>query len=335
MPELRKDPIVGRWVIISTERARRPSDFTRPREARRGTTCAFCAGRESETPPEVLAFRSDGGLPNTGNWTVRVVPNKFPALRIEGELAPEGEGIFDRMNGIGAHEVVVETPDHNADLAQLTPKQIEEVLWAYRERLVDLQKDPRFRYVLIFKNHGADAGASLEHTHSQLIALPIIPLYVAEELNGAREYYRHRERCVFCDLVRQELASKTRLVAETEDFVTLCPFAPRFPFETWILPKRHGEAFERATEREYRDLAGALGNLLRRMNTVLDSPPYNYVIHSSPAGEPDDDSYHWHLEIMPKLTKVAGFEWGTGFYINPTPPEDAARFLRDASESSS
>ena len=333
MPELRKDPIVGRWVIISTERARRPSDFSRPREVRRGTACAFCAGRESETPPEVLAFRSDGGPPNTGNWTVRVVPNKFPALRIEGELTPEGEGIFDRMNGIGAHEVIVETPDHSVDLAQLTPKRIEEVLWAYHERLVDLQKDPRFRYILIFKNHGADAGASLEHTHSQLIALPIIPLYVAEELTGAGEYYRHRERCVFCDLVRQELASQARLVAENEDFVILCPFAPRFPFETWILPKRHGEAFERATEREYRNLAGALGDLLRRMNTVLDSPPYNYVIHSSPLGEPEDGYYHWHLEIMPKLTKVAGFEWGTGFYINPTPPEDAARFLRDASDS--
>ncbi len=208
MPELRKDPIVGRWVIISTERARRPSDFTHPHEARRGTACAFCDGRESETPPEVLAFRRNGGPPNTGDWTVRVVPNKFPALRIEGELAPEGEGIFDRMNGIGAHEVIVETPDHNADLAQLTPNRIEEVLWAYRERVVDLQKDPRFRYTLIFKNHGADAGASLEHTHSQLIALPIIPLYVVEELNGAREFYRHNSAASFATSSARSLRAR-------------------------------------------------------------------------------------------------------------------------------
>ncbi len=330
MPDLRKDPIMGRWVIISTERARRPSDFAHAREARRGTQCAFCGEHEHETPPEVLAFRSNGASANSRGWSVRVVPNKFPALRIEGEIGRRGDGIFDMMNGVGAHEVIIETPDHNADLAHLSEAQIEEVLWAYHDRIHDLKKDRRFRYILIFKNHGAEAGASLEHTHSQLIALPIIPLNVAEELNGAREYFRHKERCIFCDLIRQELDDQTRLVAENEEFVTVCPFAPRFPLETWILPKRHGGAFENVTKHEYHNLARALRDMLRRLNKALDSPPYNYVIHSSPVRDPDDGFYHWHLEIMPKLTKVAGFEWGTGFYINPVPPEDAARHLRDA-----
>ncbi len=330
MPELRKDPIMGRWVIISTERARRPSDFPRSREVRRGTQCQFCGGREEQTPAEVLAFRANGSGPNSPGWSVRVVPNKFPALRIEGDLGRKGEGIFDMMNGIGAHEVIIETPDHNTDLGELSEQQIEEVLWSYHDRVYDLKKDPRFRYILIFKNHGVEAGASLEHTHSQLIALPIVPLNVAEELSGASQYYRYRERCVFCDLIRQEQEDRVRLVTENEEFVTLCPFAPRFPMETWILPKRHGDAFEAATKHEYRNFARALRDILHRLNKALNHPPYNYVIHSSPVGGADHGYYHWHLEIMPKLTKVAGFEWGTGFYINPMPPEDAAQHLREA-----
>jgi UDPglucose--hexose-1-phosphate uridylyltransferase len=332
MPELRKDPIMGRWVIISTERARRPSDFPHAREGRKRAACAFCGGHEEETPPEVLAYRSNGGQPNSDGWSVRVVPNKFPALRIEGELARRGEGIFDMMNGVGAHEVIIETPDHSADLAELSEQQVEDVLWSYHDRVHDLKRDRRFKYILIFKNHGAEAGASLEHTHSQLIALPIVPLNVAEELTGAREYYRHKERCVFCDLIRQEMEDGARLVAENDEFVTICPFAPRFPLETWILPKHHGGAFEEITKHEYRNLARALRDVLSRLNKALDCPPYNYIIHSSPVREPDESYYHWHVEIMPKLTKVAGFEWGTGFYINPVPPEDAARHLREAGQ---
>jgi UDPglucose--hexose-1-phosphate uridylyltransferase len=332
MPELRKDPVMGRWVIIATERARRPSDFAHTREVRKKGECALCGGHENETPPEVLAYRSNGAQPNTPGWSVRVVPNKFPALRIEGEPGRRGEGMFDMMNGIGAHEVIIETPDHTVDLAELSEQQIEDVLWSYHDRIHDLKRDRRFRYILIFKNHGAEAGASLEHAHSQLIALPIIPLNVAEELNGVREYYRHRERCVFCDLIHQELDEPARLVAQNDEFVTVCPFAPRFPLETWILPKTHGGAFELITKHEFRNLARALRDTLRRLNKVLDHPPYNYVIHSSPVPETTDGCYHWHIEVMPKLTKVAGFEWGTGFYINPVPPEDAARHLREAGE---
>src|SRR5215475_12046667 len=187
MPELRKDPVVGRWVIISTERGRRPSDFTIEPVRAKATNCVFCPGNESKTPPEILANRSPDSAPNEPGWSLRVVPNKFPALRIEGELEPSGEGLYDRMNGVGAHEVVIETPHHGASLAGLSVDAVADVLFAFRERMLDLKKDPRFAYVLVFENHGEAAGASLEHPHSQLIATPIIPIMVSEELAGSAQ----------------------------------------------------------------------------------------------------------------------------------------------------
>ncbi len=332
MPELRKDPVMGRWVIIATERGKRPYDLKQPPQPRHGGPCSFCAGYEEDTPPEILAYRANGNSSGAGGWSVRVVPNKFPALRIEDELNRRGEGLYDLMGGLGAHEVIIETPDHDAHLADLSQGQVEEVLWAYHDRILDLRKDKRFRFILIFKNHGAEAGASLEHSHSQLIALPIVPFSVIEELHGAKEYFDYKERCIFCDIVRQEADARTRLVAENDDFVTVCPFAPRFPLETWILPKQHGAAFENATKHEYGNLALALRDALRRLNRVLDFPPFNYIIHSLPLHDQNGDYYHWHIEIMPKLTRVAGFEWGTGFYINPTSPEAAALALREAGD---
>jgi UDPglucose--hexose-1-phosphate uridylyltransferase len=208
LPELRKDPIVGRWVIISTDRAKRPTDFVREGVRIRGGFCPFCPGNESKTPPEIQAYRPNpnGGPPllrDTPGWTVRVVPNKFPALGIEGNLNRQAEGMFDKMNGIGAHEVIIETPDHAATLANMSAKRIEDVLWTFRDRILDLKKDRRFKYILLFKNHGEPAGASLEHGHCQLIALPILPIYVQEEIQGAKQYYIYKERCVFCDLIRQ------------------------------------------------------------------------------------------------------------------------------------
>jgi UDPglucose--hexose-1-phosphate uridylyltransferase len=336
VPELRKDPIVGRWVIISTDRAKRPTDFARENVKLKGGFCPFCYGNESKTPPEIQAYRpgSNGGPASqrdTPGWTVRVVPNKFPALGIEGTLNRQAEGMFDRMNGIGAHEVIIETPDHNASLATLPPKRIEDVLWTFRDRILDLKKDRRFKYILLFKNHGEAAGASLEHAHSQLIALPILPINVTQELEGAKQYYLYKERCVFCDIIRQETENGSRVVAENENFLTIAPYAPRFPFETWILPKQHESAFENSSSHMFENLAKALKTLLIKADRVLDNPPYNLVIHSSPAQDPTNDHYHWHMEFMPKLTKTAGFEWGTGFYINPTPPEEAAKFLREAS----
>src|SRR5512139_1582859 len=240
MPELRRDPIVGRWVIIATERARRPSDLARCPPAPQPSVCPFCAGHEEKTPPEVYqSGRSPYAPPNSPGWRIRVVPNRFPALKIEGDLDRQAEGIFDRMNGIGAHEVIIETPDHGKALATMSEMEIERVLWAYRERIVDLKRDTRFRYILVFKNHGASAGASLEHPHSQLIALPIVPDFVREEIDGARRHFALKERCVFCDIIRQELASGRRVIHENADVVALAPYAPRFPFETWLLPRGH------------------------------------------------------------------------------------------------
>jgi UDPglucose--hexose-1-phosphate uridylyltransferase len=330
MPELRKDPIHGRWVIISTERSRRPSDFA-PEERRPvGGFCPLCEGNEDRTPPEVLAFRDNGTPPNSPGWSLRVVPNKFPALRIEGTLDREGEGIYDKMNGVGAHEVVIETPRHEETLATLPLKSAKNVLWAYRERIIDLRRDPRLRHVLVFKNHGVAAGASLEHSHSQIIALPIVPRRVVEEIEGAKTYFHYKDRCVFCDIIRQELQQKLRLIAENKSFLSVAPFASRFPFETWILPKTHYSSFEQMESSQYEQAAQILSDTLKKMNQVLADPPYNYVIHTSSSPERDTEHYHWHFEIMPKLTKVAGFEWGTGFYINPTPPEEAAEYMREA-----
>jgi UDPglucose--hexose-1-phosphate uridylyltransferase len=331
LPELRKDPIVGRWVIIATDRAKRPTDFIRERVQIRGSGfCPFCYGNESKTPPEILAYRSDGSQRDTPGWSLRVVPNKFPALGIEGTLNRQGEGLYDKMNGVGAHEVIIETPEHRTTMAGLAASQIESVLWAYRDRILDLKKDARLKYMLIFKNFGDAAGASLEHTHSQLIALPVVPKRVQEEVTGARDYYGYKERCVFCDMIRQEASSGVRLVAENDGFFALCPFAPRFPFELWIVPKVHQSSFEESSRSDYQHLATLLKDMLGRLEAVLDHPAYNYIIHSSPVPDGVNDYYHWHLEIMPKLTKLAGFEWGTGFYINPTPPEEAAKFLREA-----
>jgi UDPglucose--hexose-1-phosphate uridylyltransferase len=326
MADLRKDPVTGRWVIISTERQKRPTDFhIETVTIKKGDElCPFCQGHEDKTPPEILSYRNGNG------WDVRVVPNKYPALRVEGNLDREGEGLFDRMNGIGAHEVIIETPSHDQTLATMTEAAIAKVFWAWRERVLDLKKDTRLRHIVIFKNHGASAGASLEHAHSQLIALPIVPRELKEELFGAKRHFQLRERCVFCDIARQELKTGARVIAESSDFAAIAPYAPRFPFETWLIPKQHRSRFEDATPGEFASLARMLKEILQRMNAALLTPPYNLIVHSSPLHEEagTNEFYHWHVEIMPKLTRVAGFEWGTGFYINPTGPEEAAEVLR-------
>ncbi len=332
MPELRRDPIVGRWVIIATERAKRPHDFAVEQVAERPGVCPFCYGQENMTPPEILAYREGATAKNAPGWKVRVVPNRFPALMIEGDLGRKGEGLYDRMNGIGAHEVIIETPDHHRGMADLDDAEIERVFWAFRDRMIDLKKDPRFRYVMIFKNHGVAAGASLDHSHSQLIALPVVPKNVTEEMKGALEYYNYKERCVFCDIVHQELADGRRMIYENAEFVVVAPFAPKFPFETWILPKSHESAFEACRKNSYALLANAFRTALRKLHRGLDNPPYNFMLHTSPMLEPVCAHYHWHIEIIPILTKVAGFEWGSGFYINAVPPEDAAKFLRETLE---
>jgi UDPglucose--hexose-1-phosphate uridylyltransferase len=329
VPELRKDLVTGRWVIISTDRQKRPNDFRVERSATVGREyCPFCPGHEAMTPPEVLSYRQNGGAPNAPGWDLRVVPNMFPALQVEGTLDREGEGMFDRMNGIGAHEVIIETPDHDRSLALMSEPELERVLWAFRERMLDLKQDHRLRYILVFTNHGAAAGATLDHPHSQLIALPIVPDFVREEIDGARRHYQIKERCVFCDIVHHEVRDGRRVIQENADVIALAPYAPRFAFETWLLPKRHGARYEQAARHEYESLARLLKAVLQRLDRALESPPFNLIVHTSPFSEEVADLYHWHIEVRPKLTRVAGFEWGTGFYINPTSPEEAAKVLR-------
>jgi len=329
MPELRKDPIIRRWVIIATERARRPHDFINSKEKAETTFCPFDYGNEHTTPPEVMAFRLADTEKDSPGWWVRVVQNKFPALDPGVEPERFGHGMYDVIKGFGGHEVIVETPDHNATLATLSYQQVKEVIWAYKERFRSLEKDERIKYILIFKNHGREAGASLAHSHSQLIATPIVPKRVSEEIAGSIDYYSFRERCVYCDMVNQERLEGTRVVEENRDFIAFEPFAARFPFETWIVPKVHNHNFGEITSGEIDGFAFILKNTLLRIHKSLDNPPYNFMLHTGIRGGKDMTHYHWHLEIVPRLTRVAGFEWGSGFYINPMPPEHAAMYLRE------
>jgi UDPglucose--hexose-1-phosphate uridylyltransferase len=329
MPVLRRDRLVGRGVIIATERARRPADLVRPSEPARAGLCPFCPGQEDKTPREVyVAGRPPAAPANGPGWSVRVVPNRFPALKIEGDLDREAEGIYDRMNGIGAHEVLVETPNHERQMKDLSVPELTEVLFAFKARILDLRNDLRFRYILLFKNQGQLAGASLDHAHSQLIALPVVPRQVVEEIEGAKRHYEHKERCIFCDVVGQERRDRSRLVFENEDFMAFAPYAPRSPFETWIVPKRHESNYEAEPKERLSLCAQALGTTLRRLSAALGDPAFNFIVHSNPLRDAASPSYHWHIEVMPALTQVAGFEWGSGFHINPVPPEEAAEFLR-------
>jgi len=329
MPELRKDPIVGRWVIIAHERAKRPRDFRSEAPPVEPSVCPFCEGQEDKTPPEILAYRNFGSRPNGPDWRIRVVPNRFPALKIEGSLNKRGDGIYDMMEGIGAHEVIIESPDHHKSMATLREENIREVLWAYRDRLVDLKKDNRLVHGMLFKNVGAAGGASLEHTHSQLIVTPIVPVSVWEEMTGSLEFFHYRGRCIYCDMVQQELAVEKRIVLDSPHFTAFCPFASRFPFETWIVPKAHSCHFENIPKPSVDDLGHVLHQVLSKLELALDRPAYNYIIHTAPFDHGELPHYHWHIEIIPRLTNVAGFEWGSGFYINPVSPESAAGFLRD------
>jgi UDPglucose--hexose-1-phosphate uridylyltransferase len=339
MPELRRGPTSNRWVIVAPERAKRPSDFERHSAnelaSQEPASCVFCAGNEAKTPPEI--FRVPGP---DGTWRVRVIPNKFPALQSYPELGREDvQGVFDRMNGVGAHEVVVETPDHGAGIPDLGEEQMKLVVDTYIHRLRDLMQNPWFRYVLLFKNHGKEAGASLHHPHSQIIATPIVPQEVRNSLNTARAYYEKKERCLYCDVMLGEMRSGARIVEEVDGYVVWAPYDSRFPFELVIYPKAHSHDFTTLSDDQRWGLARTLIRTLGRLKTLLGDVPYNFVLKTAPNPVPRPGrpgywttlqyDYHWRIAILPRLTQVAGFEWGTGFYINPMPPEDAARYLRE------
>jgi UDPglucose--hexose-1-phosphate uridylyltransferase len=331
MPELRKDPVLGRWIIIAKERRKRPTDFVIEKPKVVGGFCPLCPGNENFTPPEVLAYRNN--IPSTTNepdWQVRVVPNKYPALIIEGELVKEAEGLYDKTSGIGAHEVIIECGGHGDIFWDLPVEHISLVLKAFRDRMKDLEQDARFRYVMVFKNFGKAAGASLEHSHSQLIALPVLPRMIVSELEGAQSYYDYKDRCLFCDIIKQEVQQEIRVVCQNEQFITISPFAPRTPFEMWVLPKEHASGYCRQSNDDLTSLARIMSESLRRLDRCIPNVPYNFVLHTQPLRSGELDHFHWHFEIVPTLTSIAGFEWGSGFYINPLPPEEATQYLRES-----
>jgi UDPglucose--hexose-1-phosphate uridylyltransferase len=339
MAELRKDPILGRWVIIATERSKRPSSYHIEKETcyTKPDKCPYCEGHEHMTPPEVYALRTKDSKPNTPGWKVRVVPNKYPALEMTPSLGKSSVGIFGMMTGFGVHEVIIETPDHKKEAKDQSIDEIKNWLCALQERVKAIHNDRRFKYTLIFKNKGRGAGASLSHPHHQMIATPITPKRVKEELESTREYYKVNKRCIFCDIIRQEFEIERRVVYENDAFVAFCPYASRFPFETWILPKRHyADFYDREIAEKTLSLAVALKTVLQMLSRAIGEPEYNYIIHAAPNRYPREgywhtieEDYHWHIELFPRLIRTAGFEWGSGFYINPTPPEDAAKFMRE------
>ncbi|TDT68007.1 UDPglucose--hexose-1-phosphate uridylyltransferase [Hypnocyclicus thermotrophus] len=335
MSELRKDPVSKRWVIFSPERAYRPNDYKvkkEKKEKEEDKYCPFCSGNEKKSGDEILAYpKTANREPNSPNWWIRVLENKYPALTPQQNLEKKGVGIYDRMNGLGRHEIIVETEDHKRCISDLTNIEVEKIIWAYRDRYIDISQEKEIKHILIFKNYGERAGASLEHSHSQLIATPVVPKRVETEIKGAKDYYKFRDRCVYCDILSQEQLDKERIIEENEEFVAFNFFAGKVPYETWIVPKKHSAFFSTITKKQIGSLAKILKNVITRIKRALGDVDYNMVVHTSPINihENTEDVFHWHLEIMPKLTRIAGFEWGTGFYINPVLPEDAAKTLRE------
>lgn len=316
MPELRQDPLSGRWVIIAENRAARPDEFA--------TTngidvdlCPFCPGREDLTPPATAVYPSDSP---DNPWKVRVVPNKYPAVELNA-TGDRGEA------AVGVHEVIIESPAHVISLSGVSDEEARLAFVAYRDRMQVLRQDSRLAYGFVFKNARAAGGASLEHVHSQLIGTSTVPADIQFELAKAGEHQMLHGRCAFCDLIDGELDGARRVV-ETDSFVVFCPFGSRFPYEMWVLPREHHESFEETPDSQLAELAKVMQNLIRRLEATLDSPAYNFWIRNAPFRLSSHDDYHWRIELTPRLTRLAGYELGTGCFINPLSPEKAAAQLR-------
>lgn len=327
MPELRQNRVTKEWVIIATERAKRPEQLSVKRDIKPlpdySENCPFCAGNEAQAPPEIMHIDHDG------KWQIRVVPNKFSALAREGEPTRKIERSRRTMNGVGIHDVIVEGRQHNLTTALLPEAHVANILRAYRMRYDEIAKDPRMQQVIIFKNHGGTAGASLEHPHSQLIAIPVISHQVRERFHEALRHYDEYGECIFCQVNAEELREGTRVVIDSPHFVAMEQFASPTPFVTHIYPKRHMASFGDVKEEELVDLAHVMKTLLSKLYHGLENPDFNYAIRTAPAENKGVKYYHWYISVIPRLTKVAGFELGSGMFINVVLPEAAAEFLRN------
>jgi UDPglucose--hexose-1-phosphate uridylyltransferase len=333
-PEYRRDPVSGRWVIVAPERSLRPLALSHSKPHARWDAerdaCPFCEGHEADTPRELLAVRDPGTLPDGPGWHLRVVPNRYPAVRPTATTTTRSDGLFEATPGIGEHELIIECPRHRSSPTALTDAEFAAVFRAYRDRLATLSADPRYAYVAVFKNVGAEAGASLAHLHSQIVATPIIPDAIHQELLGAADYHRREGRCVFCDIVRQEQIIQVRVIEQTQHFLAVAAYAGRFAYETWVLPLQHASRYETITDPQAAELARLTKSILGKLDGVLGHPAYNYYLHTAPAQSGELEHYHWHLEIVPRTARPAGFEWGTGCFINAVLPETAATELRAA-----
>jgi len=328
MPEIRQNIATKEWVVISTERAKRPEDFKSVKEKKvlpeYSEKCPFCPGNEHMTPYENFVVKDE-----FGKWKIRVIPNKYPAVVPEGTVEYSMEGIKRKVSGVGSAEVMIESNKHNMIIPFMSEKDLEQVISVYKERYIAAEKDKRIKMVIIFKNYGEQAGASIEHPHSQLIAIPVVPFHIRYRIEEAMRYYDETGECVFCKMLREELRYQERIVVETGHFVSFIPYAALAPFHMWILPRRHMESFSEINDAEITDLAKNLKLTISKLYYGLDNPDYNFVIRSVPVNEKGREYYHWYITIMPRLIKTAGFEIGTGMSINTSLPENDAKFLRE------
>lgn len=330
--EMRHDPILDKWVIISPARGKRPTDFkssTDPSNFQSQGPCAFCLNHEHECAPEI--FRIPEG---TSAWMVRVIKNLYPALSMDHESTQfshrSPNQLHITLTGFGSHDVVIETPEHSMTLANMPESSILRVLIAYKVRVQQLASNEIIKYIQVFKNHGVTAGASMRHSHSQIIGLPIVPTNVERRLNNAREYFNRTGKCNLCECLSREIQSRCRFIEESAHFIAFVPYAASLPFETWIAPKEHASHYQEIKDEQAMDLAYILKHILQKLDHQLANPPYNYMIHSSPLRETYERSYcHWFIQIVPQLTRIGGFEIASGCYINPIFPENVATILRE------
>ncbi len=331
MSELRQNVLTGDWVVFAKGRAQRPHEFVQPPRSLEPVppyhpTCPFCLGNEGDNSDEVLRLSLPG---SPDRWQVRVVRNKFPAFATEGERIRQTVGLYRRLTGVGHHEVIIEHPRHDRVPAWMSVDELALVLEAYRQRYVVLRRDPRVEAIILFKNHGEGAGSSLVHPHSQLTAVPIVPYQFRVHIEGAIRYLDSTGECIFCRMIAEELAAGDRLVCETEHFVAFCPYAALVPFQILILPRRHASAYDDITPAELQDLAKILQQVLGALHRGLNNPDYNYTVRSVPTDDAATDYFHWYLSVMPRASKIAGFELGSGMFINTVMPEESAAFLRE------